>query len=311
MGNDYTEKREERLTLSVLMAVYRKDKSDYLDRALKSVWDEQTLRPEKIILIEDGPLDESLQTVISRWKIKIGNVLCLCLNKEHQGLTKCLNIGLRQVHTTLVARMDSDDISLPFRFEQQVRYLRQHPEIDILGGAIKEFNNECKCLNIRQYPLTHEKAVRYLLRASPLSHPAVMMRMRIFHQGLSYDERFNTSQDIALWFEAVSRGFRLSNLNEVVLSYRRENTFYERRSKAKARNECLIYLKGIYRLKGPFSFAYIYPLVRYCFRLFPLPIIKVIYNSRFRDFILNNHLLKSRNYERTTPRLPTGIWTKR
>lgn len=286
MGNNHTEKREEQLKLSVLMAVCQQDRSDYLDRALNSVWYEQTYRPEKIILIEDGPLCESLQSVISQWKAKVGDVIYLCRTQKHQGLTKCLNIGLRQVNTPLVARMDSDDISSPFRFERQVRYLQLHPDIDVVGGAIQEFDNRCECLTIRHYPLTHEKAVRYLLRASPVSHPAVMMRMRIFHGGLSYDERFATSQDIALWFAVVSRGFRFGNLDEVVLSYRREDTFYRRRSKAKARNECLIYLRGIYHLKGIFSFAYLYPLARYCFRLLPLCLIKRIYNSGLRDYVL-------------------------
>ena len=127
---------------------------------------------------------------------------------------------------------------------------------------------------------------RYMLRACPLSHPTVMMRMRIFQRGLKYDERFTTSQDIALWFDAVARGFRMGNLDEVVLRYRRENEFYARRSKEKARNECMIYLRGIYHAKGLFSLAYIYPLARYCLRLLPTSLIRAIYNSSVRDALL-------------------------
>ena len=286
MGNNHDENKKDRPTLSVLMAVYHRDRSDYLDRALRSVWDEQTYRPEAIILVEDGELDMPLYSTIAQWKTKMGSVLRVFRSKRHVGLTKCLNIGLRQVRTSLVARMDSDDISTPDRFERQVEYLQQHPEVDIVGGATQEFCHDCGCLGIRHYPLTHEKMKRYMLRACPLSHPTVMMRMRIFQRGLKYDERFTTSQDIALWFDAVARGFRMGNLDEVVLRYRRENEFYARRSKEKARNECMIYLRGIYHAKGLFSLAYIYPLARYCLRLLPTSLIRAIYNSNVRDVLL-------------------------
>ncbi len=286
MGDNHTEYHEKKPTITVLMAVYRQDRSKYLDGALNSVWEKQTLKPNQIVLVEDGPLSDSLKDIISRWKTRVGDALVLCRNKERMGLTKCLNTGLQHVTTTFVARMDSDDISTPSRFEQQVRYLLQHPETDIVGGAIQEFNDDNECLYIRHYPLTHDKARQYLLRACPLSHPAVMMRMEIFRRGLTYDERFPTSQDIALWFDAVSRGFHLGNLDDIVLFYRREKSFYKRRSKTKARNECLIYLRGIYRLKGLFTTAYVYPLARYCFRRLPIHIIKMIYGSWVRTLVL-------------------------
>ncbi len=285
MGTYHT--GNERETLSVLMAVCCHDKADYLHRAMSSIWNDQSLRPEQIILVEDGPLGFVLQTVVSRWKAVLGDHLCICRNEKNEGLTKCLNIGLRHVRTTFVARMDSDDVSAPGRFERQLRYLQRHPEVDILGGAIQEFNDDCECLSVRHYPLTHEEAVRYLSRACPLSHPAVMMRMRIFHAGLTYDERFPTSQDIALWFDAVNRGFRMANLNDIVVYYRRDDSFYRRRSKAKARRECMIYLRGIYRTKGLFTLLYMYPLARFCFRLFPLHLVRMVYNSRIRDYILS------------------------
>ena len=300
MEKHYRRNSEE--TLSVLMAVYNQDQADYLNRALQSVWDDQTLRPDQIVLVEDGPLNTTLEHVISQWKVVLGDRLCLCKNEKNEGLTKCLNIGLRHVNTTFVARMDSDDISAPCRFEQQMCYLREHPEIDIVGGSIQEFNSDCACLHIRHYPLTHDSVVRYLPRASPLSHPAVMMRMRIFREGLSYNEKFPTSQDIALWFDAVTKGFRIGNIDEVVIYYRRENAFYKRRSRAKARNECVIYLRGIYRLKGIFTLSYIYPLARFCFRLLPLGLVKAIYDGRIRDLVLN---IKSR--ERVITGIPTGM----
>lgn len=286
MGGNYKEYNKEGLTLSVLMAVCQRDKATFLDRALSSVWDHQTYKPQQIILVEDGPLTEALYEMITKWKKRLGNNLFLCHNHKNMGLTKSLNIGLRYVNTTLVARMDSDDISLPLRFEWQIAYLQQHPKTDIVGGAIQEFDSAHPCLMVRKYPLTHEGIVKYMEKACPIAHPTVMMRMRIFHQGLHYDEQYPTSQDIALWFEVARKGFKMANMAQIVLRYRRDNGFYKRRAKKKAWNECKIYLKGIYHLKRWHTIAYIYPLMRCCFRLLPENILKWGYEKNLRNILL-------------------------
>ena len=121
------------MTISVLMSVYKSEKPEFLAQALKSVWEEQTCKPAQIVLIEDGPLTAGLYTVIDRYKDILGDRMCICRNETNQGLTKSLNIGLRQVTSELVARMDSDDRAAPRRFERQAAFLEQHPDVDIVG----------------------------------------------------------------------------------------------------------------------------------------------------------------------------------
>lgn len=273
-------------TISVLMSVYKSEKGDYLDRSLQSVWDDQTQKPEQIVLIEDGALTEELYSVIEKWKEKLGEKLVICRNEQNLGLTKSLNKGIGFVTSDLIARSDSDDISAPQRFELQEKFFCEHPEIDILGGSMQEFDDENECLNVRHYPLTHEDACRYIVKACPLAHPAVMMRKRIFDDGLRYDERYRMSQDIKLWYDAILAGYQMANLQEIILFFRQQGDVFRRRSRVKAWNEFKIYMNGIYRMHGLFTLAYRYPIARYVFRNLPPSLVKRIYESGMRKKVL-------------------------
>lgn len=274
------------LSISVLMSVYKSEKGEYLDRSLQSVWDDQTWKPEQIVLVEDGPLTEELYAVIDKWKERLGDKLVVCRNEQNLGLTKSLNKGIELITSDLIARSDSDDISAPQRFELQEKFFRENPEIDILGGSMQEFDDEHECLNVRHYPLTHEEACRYIVKACPLAHPAVMMRKRMFDEGLQYDERYRMSQDIKLWYDAVLAGYQMANLQEIVLFFRQQGDVFRRRSRVKAWNEFKIYMNGIYRMHGLFTLAYRYPIARYIFRNLPPSLVKRIYESGMRKKVL-------------------------
>lgn len=274
------------MTISVLMSTYNQMKTDYLRQSFDSIWTKQTLRPNQIVLVEDGPVDAEQEQLVSQWKAELGDTLVICKHKENQGLTKALNLGIQHVTSDLIARVDCDDVSAPERFRLQHDYLQQHPEIDILGGAMQEFSENNPCICIRQYPKTDEQVRKYILKASPLSHPSVMMRTSMFRNGLKYDERYRTSQDIALWYDALLAGYRISNLSDVILFFRRSDSVMKRRARKKAKNEFLIYMNGIYRMKGLFTFSYFYPLMRFFIRLLPLSMISWFYNSKIRKFLL-------------------------
>lgn len=278
------------LTVSVLMSVYKSEKGPLLERALQSVWDDQTRKPDQIVLVVDGPVPEELELIVDSLQLTVNasgtatmTVVKLPVNG---GLTKALNVGLQHVTSDLVARMDSDDIAAPNRFEMQERFLEEHPEIDIVGGSMQEFDDEHECLNIRHYPQTHEEACKYIVKACPLAHPAVMMRKRMFDEGLKYDERYRMSQDIKLWYDAILAGYKMANLPDVCLYFRQQGDVFRRRSRVKAWNEFKIYMNGIYRMHGLFTTAYRYPIARYIFRNLPPSMVKRIYESGMRKRVL-------------------------
>ena len=274
------------MTISVLMSVYKSEQARFLDDAIQSVWSGQTLRPDEIVLVEDGPLGEQLLEVIDRWQGIIGMNFVILKNEKNLGLTKSLNRGLAIAKGDLIARMDSDDISDPQRFERQVKYLTTHPDIDIVGGSLQEFNETSDCLRIRNYPLTHDEVVKYIAKACPLAHPTVMMRRKIFDAGLKYNEKYRMSQDIALWFDAIEAGYKIGNVPEVTIRFRSQGDVFKRRSRAKAWNEFKIYMGGIYNLYGLFTTKYRYPIARLSFRLMPPSVVKLVYGSKLRSNFL-------------------------
>lgn len=277
------------MTISVLMSVYKSEKGPFLERSLQSIWDDQTRKPDQVVLVEDGPLTEELYAVIEKWKEKLGEKMTVCQNEQNLGLTKSLNKGIKFVTSDLIARSDSDDISAPQRFELQEKFFVEHPDVDIIGGSMQEFDDKHECLNVRHYPLTHEDACKYIVKACPLAHPAVMMRKRIFDEGLRYDERYRMSQDIKLWFDAILAGYKMANLQEIVLFFRQQGDVFRRRSRVKAWNEFKIYMNGIYRMRGLFTLAYRYPIARYAFRNLPPLLVKKIYESGMRKKILEEN----------------------
>lgn len=272
-------------SISVLMAVYFGDDCDKFNNAISSIWDSQTLKPREIIIVQDGPISDSLSNVLLYWLNKLGHTLIIVKNEKCYGLSKSLNVGIEYCSCAFIARMDSDDVSLPNRFKEQIEFLNKNPEIDVLGGAIEEIDSKCNVINKRIYPDTHKKIREYLYKGSPMAHPTVMFRRHIFDKGIRYSERFKTSQDIELWFRLMELGFKFSNLDRYIYRFTVSDEFYTRRSKEKAVNEFIIYISGIRRLYG-YSAKLAYPFLRLLFRFSPKIIVKVIYKSNFRKKIL-------------------------
>lgn len=276
------------MKISVLMSVYKSEKPAYLDRSLQSVWDDQTLKPDEIILVQDGPLGDELLQVIDKWQAKLREVLVLIRNEVNIGLTKSLNKGIRVAQGEYIARMDSDDISLPNRFVMQEEFLDENPSVYVVGGAIQEFNDNDGIIGERHFPKDTEEAIHYIHKASPFAHPAVMIRKALFEEGVMYNESYRTTQDLALWFDVLKSKHQVANLDVFVLQFRRDSNVYQRRkNKQDSRLELTIHLKGIKDLFGISPIKSLYPIARYCVRLLPNSIINAIYNSNIRGKVLS------------------------
>ncbi len=275
------------MKLSVLMSVYKSEKPANLDRSLQSVWDDQMLKPDEIILVQDGFVGDELASVINQWKGKLRDALVFLVNETNLGLTKSLNKGIKVAKGEYIARMDSDDISLPNRFLHQVEYMDQHPEISVLGGAIQEFNEQEGIIGERHFPINTAVVKQYIHKASPVAHPAVIIRKSLFDEGVLYNEEYRTSQDLALWFDVLATGHQMANLDEIVLQFRRDANVYQRRkNKVDSCLELKIHLKGIRTLFGFSPIKSLYPIARYTLRLMPNSIINKFYNGSLRGKLL-------------------------
>lgn len=215
------------------MSVYRAEKAEYLDMALRSVFN-QTLKAGKVVLVKDGLLTPELDAVIDKWK-KCEESLLVLPCEKNQGLAVALNIGLQQINTKYIARMDTDDISLPNRFEKQLEFLKKNPEVDVTGTFIQEIDeNGCVIKTKVEYPITHEECYRFFQKRDPMAHPTVMFKDSFFKKiNGYYDERFvgvNKQEDSDLWFKGFLNDCKFANIPEVLFQFRRSSTFYGRRT---------------------------------------------------------------------------------
>lgn len=267
------------MTISVIMTTYYKELPAYLHAALDSIWTQQIRKPDEIVLVEDGLLPAELEEVVGQWEKTIGSSLKVIRRKSNRGLALALNDAISNATGELLARMDSDDISMPERFLLQERYMEQHPEVDILGGSLREFNDAGTLDNTRVYPSTMKEIKASMHRLSPLAHPTVMFRHRIFKNGLRYSNRYFICEDITLWFDAVHAGYIINNIPDIVLRFRRNDNTMSRRARKKAFSEFKAYNHGIHQLYGPFTTRYAYSCIRLAFRLLPSKIITQIYKT--------------------------------
>lgn len=252
--------------VAVLLSVYKKDRAEFVCRAIDSVLNQSY---DNIVLIVgvDGLVESDLLVLLEEYE-KRPNVKVLW-RKENRGLAAILNDTLDEAKACgaeYYARMDADDIAKLNRFEKQISFLEENSEIDVVGGAIEEIDeNGVRNGKIVKYPLTHDECFKFFAIRDPLAHPAVMFRKSFFEKATSYNAEYRKNQDTELWYRGFKNGCRFANLEDVVLSFRVSNDLYKRRGGTKFAKDILnlrmMVVRGLgYGLKGRF-FAYAYYLM--------------------------------------------------
>ena len=175
---------------AVILSVYRNDRAKYVKRALESIWHIQTVRPSQIVLVIDGPVGEDVLTVITEFQI-VCPVLKVVQLPENVGLGNAMQIAIEEVDYEIVARMDSDDISSPERFEQQLSFFEKNAQIDVVGGDISEFiDEEDHIVAYRRVPETDKDIKSYMKKRCPLNHVTVMFKKTAVIKAGGYIEQF-------------------------------------------------------------------------------------------------------------------------
>lgn len=268
--------------LAVLIATYAKDDPELLERALRSIFNQNL--PEgyriNVYLGVDGPVNHKLQTVIESFHDLLHYVIYSPLNN---GLAATLNnLIARLEDEDFVFRMDADDFSLPLRFRRQIEYLLENPDIDIIGTDIVEFDVESKSQNIVAYAFDNDDAKKKIALRVPVAHPTVCFRRRVFRIVPGYPA-VRGNEDIAMWFECLRCGLKFGNVHEPLLQFTLDLNFWSRRSFSKSFSELGCYIRGIWSLNR-FSIDYVYPVARFFLRVGPLWLSKYAYRSKYRSF---------------------------
>ena len=207
------------MNYSVLMSVYKNERVEYFIQAVDSLLN-QTILPEQIVLVRDGSVYEELQNAIDRYVNDYPDVFTYLPLDQNGGLGKALRYGLTYCRNELIGRMDTDDISVSNRFEKQLEFMKNNPDVDIVGGNISEFTNEpAEIVDYRIVPQTHEDICLYLKSRSPFNHVTVMFMRSAWEEAGSY-ESFYLFEDWYLWVKMHLMGAQFANINVVLVNVR-------------------------------------------------------------------------------------------
>jgi glycosyltransferase involved in cell wall biosynthesis len=186
----------------------------YLREAVESILGQTYARIE-LIAVDDGSTDGSAEVLASYTDSR----LKILTNDSNLGIVRTLNKGLAVASGEFVARMDADDVALPGRIDDQVRFLLEHPDVAVVGAAAVLIDEHGAELGTEKFPAGDREIRRMMFVHNPFIHGTVMMRKRVLDECGAYDIRFLHNEDYDLWLRIASR-FKMANLPDVLLRRR-------------------------------------------------------------------------------------------
>lgn len=217
----------EKQKFSVLFSVYFKEKPEFFDKALESIYN-QTVKADEWVIVHDGPISQELQDVIDKYKQLDVNIKEVVL-EENKGLGIALSYGVPECSYDLIARMDTDDIAVPNRFEIQLVEFENDAELDLCGGQIIEFETEPDVpVAERRVPLTHDEIVKFQKKRSAFNHMTVMFKKSKVLEAGNY-KNCPLMEDDMLWVDMILAGAKCMNVNEYLCNVRTNRDMIARR----------------------------------------------------------------------------------
>lgn len=272
---------------SIVTSVYKNDKPLFVERALDSITNLQTLPPDEVVLIVDGPVPSLLESLIKYREKESNGLYHVIWLKENGGLGNALRIGVKEAKNDVIVRMDSDDVAAPDRFQKQIEYLNQHPECDIVGGQISEFiDDESNIVGSRIVPCTNEEIYKGIVSRCPFNHMTVAMRRsKVLAVGNYIDWHYN--EDYYLWIRMAEAGYKFANLPDTLVNVRVGKDMYARRGGWK-------YFKSEKGLQDYMLRKKMISLPRYAFNVAVRFGVQVVMPNSLRAFVFQKFFRKSK-----------------
>lgn len=262
---------------SVLMSVYYKDNPIYFDESLKSIFS-QTIMPNDIVLVCDGPLTNDLEFIIDDYIKKYPHILYVKRLDKNGGLGAALRFGLPFCKNKIVLRADSDDISLPNRAEKQIRCLLSG--IDVCSSNVALFEKDIQNIcGFRKVPQTHNEIVLFSKKRSPFNHPSIaFLKDKVLQSGGYLELKYR--EDWFLWVRMIQKNCRCCNIAEELVLMRENPSTFKRRSNKEAFNSTMRLLKYMKNTKYISLYRYIVNLVLYFLQyIMPHKLVEHIYKK--------------------------------
>ncbi len=266
-----------RQATAVIISVYKDDTRPIVEETFDSLFTQST-QAFDIFVQGDGPLDDDVESYLDTL-YKEKKIKSLHKRSENRGLAYSLNEMIERVLTLeydYIFRMDADDICVHNRILHQCDYLNKHPEIDVLGGWIEEFNTDTNERQIVHYPQQHADILKHMLKRNPMAHVTVAFRTDFFRRFGQYNPE-SKNEDFRLWVDAFSKGAKFHNLQETLVEVRTNNAFYTRR---KNKQRALEVMKIKFDATRRFNFGlkgYLFAIAHYLLFMSPGNIKQLIY----------------------------------
>ena len=217
-----------KVAFSVCMSVYQNDNPTDFMVSVHSIYTDQTIKPNEIILVVDGPINKDLEGIIRSLEQEI-DVLRVIALKDNMGHATARQTGLEAASNELIAVMDADDIAVPTRFEQQLRAFNEHPEVSVVGGIIKEFiEMPDNVVGTRVCPEKDEDIKLYLKSRCPMNLVTVMLKKSDVQAVGGYQDWY-CEEDYYLWIRLTLAGYQFYNIQNNLVNVRVGEKMYQRR----------------------------------------------------------------------------------
>lgn len=200
--------------LSVLISVYGRERAEFLRQSLDGLA-AQTAKADQVVIVKDGPLGAELEAALKSYS-EVLPIMTVPLEKQ-VGLGPALSAGLAECRNELVARVDSDDICVAQRFETQVAFLAENPQVAAVGAAIGEFVDDPATISsVRKLPCDGAQIKKFAKFRNPLNHMTVMFRKSAVLAAGGYRD-FPGFEDYELWVRMLAGKMEIRNLPEILV----------------------------------------------------------------------------------------------
>lgn len=219
-----------KIKLVVIMSLYKNDRLEYVKLAVESILN-QTYHNFDFFIQFDGIINNDVEKYL---KNLTDERLKFFERTENKGLAYSLNELLERVMNSskqyqFIARMDADDISKSNRFERQLQFFEEHPDIDCLGTWAIEIKSDGSEYFRKQMPETHDGCKELFKKRDCMIHPTVMFRRSYIEKAGKYSLDTYFAEDTMMWAQGFANGCKFSNVPEYLFFFRLDDNFFKRR----------------------------------------------------------------------------------
>ena len=265
-------------SIAVIMSLYKNDRLDFVKLAVESIL-HQTYSNFDFYIQYDGVICEEVDAFLSNIsdeRVKIYR------RSENKGLAHSLNDLLQIVMPKgyeFIARMDADDICDICRFERQLEYLKNHPDIECLGTFAIEINSKGEEYYRKQMPVTHEECKELFRKRDCMIHPTVMYRRSYIEKAGLYSLDTYFGEDTMMWAQGFAAGCKFGNIPEYLYRFRLDDNFFNRRRGWKHAKNIFLLRHRVNKMLHFGLSADLWALAYACAKMMPTFILNIIYKK--------------------------------